>query len=92
MYPVIEASLRKFADGCSTTPVGYIEGWYVAPQHRRSGIGRCLVEAAEQWARSQGCTEMASDSLLDNFDSQRAHARLGYQEVERAVRFRKDLR
>ncbi len=61
------------------------------PERRRSGIGGALIEAAEQWARSQGCIEMASDSLLDNVDSQQAHERLGYEEVERAVRFRKTL-
>jgi aminoglycoside 6'-N-acetyltransferase I len=87
----IEASLRKYADGCATSPVGYIEGWYVAPECRGTGVGRRLAEAAEAWACTQGCTEMASDSLLDNVDSQRAHERLGYEEVERAVRFRKDI-
>lgn len=87
----IEASLRQFADGCDSSPVGYVEGWFVSPRYRRKGIGRQLVAAAEAWARSRGCSEMASDCLLDNVDSQTAHLRLGYQEVERAVRFRKDL-
>lgn len=87
----VEVSLRKYADGCDTSPVGYIEAWYVVPEWRRRGVGRSLIDAGEAWARSQGCTEMASDSLLENLDSQRAHHRLGYEEVERAVRFRKDL-
>ena len=87
----VEASLREFADGCATSPVGYLEGWYVIPSHRRSGIGRALVAAAEQWARSRGCTEMASDALVDNTISHKAHEHIGYVEVERAVRYRRLL-
>jgi aminoglycoside 6'-N-acetyltransferase I len=26
----IEVSLRNYAEGCMTSPVAYIEGWYVA--------------------------------------------------------------
>jgi aminoglycoside 6'-N-acetyltransferase I len=87
----LEASLREDADGCATSPVGYVEGWYVLPNHRLSGVGRALIEAAEDWARVRGCTEMASDALLDNTVSHQAHQRVGYAEVERAVRYRKNL-
>jgi len=87
----LEASLRLYVDGCTTSPVGYVEGWFVDPQFRGVGIGRALVEAAEEWARSKGCTEMGSDALLENVNSQRAHLRLGYAEVERLVIFRKSL-
>lgn len=87
----VEATLRPTADGCSTTPVGFLEGWYVEPEHRRTGVGRALARAAEHWARGRGCTEMASDTDLANLLSQEAHGRLGYAQVERVVRFRKDL-
>ncbi|GIW34097.1 aminoglycoside 6'-N-acetyltransferase [Meiothermus sp.] len=87
----VEVSLRAYAEGCESSPVGYLEGWYVAPTHRKTGVGRRLVEAAEDWARAQGCTEMASDSEISNTQSHLAHARLGYQEVERIVCFRKPL-
>ena len=87
----IEAALRSWAEGCDTRPVGYIEGWYVAPELRRRGVGRRLVEAAERWARSRGCTEMGSDAHLSNPLSHRAHAALGYEEVERVVSFAKRL-
>lgn len=87
----VEASLRLYADGCSTSPVGYVEGWYVDPKVRRRGVGRALLSAAEQWARTKGCTEMGSDTGLENVGSQRAHVRVGYAEVERLVIFRKSL-
>lgn len=48
----LEASLRSRADGCESSPVGFIEGWYVDEDVRREGVGRALVEAAEAWARS----------------------------------------
>jgi aminoglycoside 6'-N-acetyltransferase I len=87
----IEVSIRNFAEGCSTDRVGYIEGWYVEESARLQGIGRKLFEAAEGWAISQGCTEMGSDVMLDNLISQQAHERLGYEEVERIVCYRKSL-
>jgi aminoglycoside 6'-N-acetyltransferase I len=87
----VEVSLRRYADGCASSPVGYVEGWYVDEQSRRAGVGRGLLAAAEDWARAKGCIEMASDALLDNVDSYRAHCRLGYAEVERQVIFRKSL-
>ncbi len=88
----VEVGLRDVADGCDSSPVGYIEGWFVEPASRRRGIGRWLVAAAEQWARALGCTEMASDALLENRDGQQAHVRLGYVEVDRMISFRKSLR
>lgn len=87
----VEVSLRDYAEGCDSSPVGYLEGWYVALERRQKGIGRALVQAAEDWARRKGCTEMASDAELHNTQGQQAHRRLGYQEVERIVCFRKSL-
>lgn len=88
---MIELSLRSYADGCVSSPVPYIEGWYVIEGHRGRGIGATLVKAAEDWARERGHTELASDARLDNIVSERAHKALGFDEVERAIRFRKAL-
>ena len=87
----VEASIRPQVDGCVTRPVGYVEGWYVDPDMQRQGIGRKLVEAAERWAASQGCKEMASDARLWNTVSHEAHKALGFAESERLVHFRKRL-
>ncbi len=87
----LEASLRPYADGCETRPVGYVEGWYIDEDLRRQGVGRELLRAAEEWARARGCREMASDCSLDNEVSLRAHLASGFEEVDRAIRFRKWL-
>jgi aminoglycoside 6'-N-acetyltransferase I len=87
----LEASLRSRADGCETAPVGYIEGWYVDEDVRLRGVGRALVDAAEAWARTKGCRQMASDAELWNEISHQAHGALGYEETGRLVLFKKDL-
>ena len=88
----VETGLRSHADGCDAAhAVGFIEGWYVDPGYRRKKIGAQLLAVAEVWAREQGCAEMASDTWLDNADSQRAHEALGYEVVDRCVHYRKEL-
>jgi aminoglycoside 6'-N-acetyltransferase I len=86
-----ELSLRAYAEGCETSPVGFLEGWFVAAGRRRQGIGRALVAAAERWARGEGCHEFASDALADNAVSARAHRALGFDEVALIRCFRKPL-
>lgn len=87
----VEVGSRPYAEGCESSPVGYIEGWWVDEDVRNRGVGRALLRAAEDWCRSQGYREVASDALLDNIASHRAHERCGYEEVERLVMFRKAL-
>jgi GNAT superfamily N-acetyltransferase len=87
----VEASVHPFVDGCTTRPVGYVEGWFVDPDVRRQGVGRRLVQAAEAWAAAHGCREMASDALLGNAVSHEAHRALGFEESQRLVHFRKRL-
>ncbi len=87
----IEAGLRGYGEGCETSPVGYIEAWYVDPHVRGQKLGRELVGVAEQWAREKGMTEMASDTWLENDVSIQAHLRMGYAEAERLVHFVKRL-
>jgi aminoglycoside 6'-N-acetyltransferase I len=87
----LEVSLRSRADACASTPIGYIEGWFVDPDMRRQGIGRALIEAAEAWARIKGCRQIASDAELWNEVSHQAHGALGYEETARLLLFKKDL-
>lgn len=86
-----EVSRRRYAEGCETSPVGFLEGWYVVPERRRQGVGRALVAAAEAWARDLGCREFASDAVAGNRLSAAAHLALGFEEVVVIRCFRKDL-
>lgn len=88
----VDLRLRDYAEGATTSPVGYIEGWYVLPQFRKQGVGKLLVKAGEAWAKRKGAREMGSDTWLENTRSHTAHKRLGYTEVERLVVFYKKLR
>lgn len=87
----IEVGQRKYAEGCKSSPVGYIEGWYVDNRIRKQGVGKMLVMAAEDWAREQGWAEIASDTWLDNETSIQAHLALGYKETDRLIHFSKKL-
>lgn len=86
-----ELSIRPYAEGCYSGRVAYLEGWFVEGPHRGKGVGGALVKAAEEWARAQGCTELASDTETDNSVSASAHVRLGFEEVNRIICFRKAL-
>lgn len=84
----VEMSVRGYAEECVTDRVGFVEGWYVVPEARGQGVGRALIAAGIAWARGLGCTEFASDALIDNHVSHAAHQALGFEEVVRIVCFR----
>jgi len=87
-----EAALRHdYVNGCETSPVAFVEGIYVAPEHRKADVARALCEAIAAWGREQGCTELASDALEDNVQSHDFHRAIGFEETERVVYFRKAL-
>jgi aminoglycoside 6'-N-acetyltransferase I len=88
----LEVAMRAFSDGCDSMPVPHVEGWYVEPFARRRHVGSALMQAAENWARERGFAELASDTEPWNDASLAAHARIGFQETERLVKFRKVLR
>ncbi len=88
---MIEASIKDYAEGCETSPVGYLEAWFVYGQFRGQGIAKALTDAAENWIREKGCTEVGSDTWLENLASIRAHEKSGYSEAERLVHFVKQL-
>jgi aminoglycoside 6'-N-acetyltransferase I len=88
---IAELSIRPCAEGCSTTGVAYLEGWFVVPEARRQGVGRALVEAAEEWARARGCTELASDTQPGNAVSIAAHGAIGFTDAGLVQCYRKEL-
>jgi aminoglycoside 6'-N-acetyltransferase I len=87
----LELDQRKYAPGCTSSPVPFIEGWFVEASARQQGVGRALVRAAERWARAAGFHEIASDAEIHNEISHAAHGAVGYEEVERIASFRRSL-
>ena len=80
-----------YVEGTSGSPVGYLEGIFVAPAYRKTGLARSLLSACEAWAKEQGCTEFASDCELTNTDSLRFHLNVGFQEANRIICFTKRI-
>lgn len=85
-------SLRSdYVPGATQSPVAFVEGIYVQPEYQKQGVGKALIQYAEQWAQAQGCVELASDALLENTVSYAFHKQVGFQEVERLVTFIKPI-
>jgi aminoglycoside 6'-N-acetyltransferase I len=87
-----EATVRRdYVEGCETSAVAFLEGIYVRPEARLGGVAKALANAVADWGKDKGCTEYASNALLDNEDSHRFHAAIGFEETERVVYFRRSL-
>lgn len=87
-----EVSLRTdYVNGTESSPVAFVEGLFVLPHARRRGVAGALMNEVVAWARARGCSELASDALLENAGSHAMHAALGFTETERVVFFRRVL-
>lgn len=82
---------RDYVEGTHSSPVGYLEGVYVAEGFREQGAARALLKACENWAKSRGCQEFASDCELDNTQSLHFHLNVGFREANRIICFTKQL-
>jgi aminoglycoside 6'-N-acetyltransferase I len=82
---------HDYVEGTDSSPVGYLEGIYVAEPYRNRGIAAALLAACENWARECGCKEFASDCELMNTDSLHFHLAAGFTEANRIICFVKRL-
>jgi Acetyltransferases len=62
----------------------------VAPAARGAGLGRRLVQAAEERARAAGSREMRLEVRVDNVAARALYASLGYREVQRLPAYYED--
>ena len=87
-----QCQLRNdYVEGTGTSPVGYLEGIFVAERYRHKGYAIALLNACEKWAKEKGCTEFASDCELDNQESFRFHIASGFEETNRIICFKKSI-
>ncbi len=89
-----ELAIRKYANGCESQPVPFLEGICVSPSFRRQGrqgAAGGMIAHIEAFVTVRGFHEIGSDAPIDNSLSHAAHARWGFSETERVVYFRKDL-
>ncbi|QAA33477.1 aminoglycoside 6'-N-acetyltransferase [Clostridium manihotivorum] len=82
---------RDYVEGTESIPVGYLEGIYVRSEYRMKGIAKELLFHCEQWAKSLGCSEFASDCELHNTESFKFHLNAGFEEANRIICFTKKL-
>ena len=82
---------HDYVEGTVSSPVGYLEGIYVADEYRQQGFARELLSACEGWAKEKGCTEFASDCELNNVQSLQFHLNVGFEEANRIICFTKKL-
>ena len=64
---------------------GHVETVVVDARHRRRGIGRRLLAAATDWARSQGAVELVLTTWSGNAAADAFYERLGYQVLSRVL-------
>ena len=82
---------HDYVEGTESSPVGYLEGIYVADEYRKQGVARELLSACESWAKAKGCTEFASDCELTNTESLQFHLNVGFEEANRIICFTKQI-
>lgn len=82
---------RDYVEGTETSPVGYLEGIFVAEEFRHAGFAKELLGECENWAKKKGCTEFASDCELENTDSFKFHMAMGFEEANRVICFKKNI-
>jgi aminoglycoside 6'-N-acetyltransferase I len=86
-------SIREdYVEGSVASPTGYLEGVYVKPELRRNGISTKLFHEGKKWLLEKGCTQIGSDTEIDNQDSYHLHMGLGFKEANRLITFIQDLK
>ena len=72
-------------------PLAELGAIVVDSRYRRIGVGRSLVEAAEQWARQNGLATLRLRSNVQRDDAGAFYRRLGYRELAGSTLFSKVL-
>jgi ribosomal protein S18 acetylase RimI-like enzyme len=73
-----------------TGPCALIEELVVDEGARRQGIGRALIQAALDWAKAQGCSEVELSTEPDNLKAQAFYRRLGFESIALLLEYELD--
>ena len=84
----LHAAIAEFIE---TEPFVMIAGLVVDRHHRRTGVGRILMEQAEAWARQQGCSIVRLWSSSTRTNAHSFYERLGYSKIKTQYSFAKPL-
>lgn len=68
--------------------VGYVRHLVVAPEARRTGVGRALMEAARSEFRARGLTHWCLNVKVDNVPAIRLYQSMGLAEAYRSIALR----
>jgi len=84
----IHVLLSEYVESDAAAVIG---GLVVDRSHRRQGIGRLLVEAAEAWARRESCSIVRLWSSSTRADAHRFYEGLGYTNIKTQYSFVKSV-
>jgi aminoglycoside 6'-N-acetyltransferase I len=88
----IHITIRNdFVEGADSDKTAYLKGIFVKPENGNKGIANLLFSHGEQWAKSSGLKQLASDTEIRNEISQWFHKKIGFEEVNRIVCFLKNI-
>ena len=78
---------------CSVDLVNYfvLYDLYVIEAERRQSIARTLMNAASEWAKTQGAARLDLETAKDNYPGQALYRDLGYELDEVFLKFSLDL-
>ena len=79
---------REFVESAAFVVIG---GLVVDRAHRKRGIGSLLMERAEEWARTQGCSLVRLWSSSIRVEAHRFYEHLGYRNIKTQYSFVKPV-
>lgn len=89
---LIEVVIKDSVEGSTLAPVAVCEAWYVEAEQRQKGIGKALMLAAEQWAKSKKCKQIGSWSSNESAYLQLAFEHTGYRKIVSIDHYLKTLK
>lgn len=88
----IHVAIRHgYVEGSDADQTAYLEGIYVRPGYRGQHIASMLLSRGEEWVRSKGLFQLASDAEMDNHLGRQFHEGSGFSEMNRIVCYMKNL-